>query len=118
MLAEGRSPLSSEANQSRRYEIYWRTQMFGSNFEVQKQLTSTGGEVLALSGPRNPAPGKLGVVEVGAVADLLLVEGNPLEDISVIGGLEVWYAQPDPATSPIETLKVIMKEGVIYKDTL
>jgi imidazolonepropionase-like amidohydrolase len=108
----------SEANQSRRYEIYWRTQMFGSNFEVLKQLTSTGGEVLALSGPRNPAPGKLGVVEVDAVADLLLVDGNPLEDISVIGGREVWYAQPDPATSPIETLKVTMKEGVVYKDTL
>jgi imidazolonepropionase-like amidohydrolase len=108
----------SDANRSRRYEIYWRTQMFGSNFEVLKQLTSTGGEVLALSGPRNPAPGRLGVVEVGAVADLLLVDGNPLEDISVIGGRENWYAQPDPATHPIETLEVIMKEGVIYKDSL
>jgi imidazolonepropionase-like amidohydrolase len=107
-----------DANRSRRYEIYWRTQMFGSNFEVLKQLTSTGGEVLALSGPRNPAPGKVGVVEVDAVADLLLVDGNPLEDISVIGGREVWYAQPDPATNPIETIQVIMKAGVIYKDTL
>jgi imidazolonepropionase-like amidohydrolase len=106
-----------DANRSRRYEIYWRTQMFGSNFEVLKQLTSTGGEVLALSGLRDPAPGKLGVVEVGAVADLLLVDGNPLEDISVIGGRDAWFAQPDPATHPIETLRVIMKEGVIYKDT-
>lgn len=116
----------SEANKSRRYEIYWRTQMFGGgknnydgNFEVLKQLTSVGGEMLALSGPRNPAPGPIGVVEVGATADLLLVDGNPLEDIGVInGGYTEWYSQPDPATAPIETIKIIMKEGKIYKNTL
>ena len=41
-----------------------------------KQLTSTAGEMLALSGPRNPyRDGKLGVIEEGAYADILLVEG-------------------------------------------
>ena len=38
---------------------------------------ASNAELLALSGPRNPYPGKLGVVEEGAFADLLLVDGNP-----------------------------------------
>jgi imidazolonepropionase-like amidohydrolase len=46
--------------------------------------TGTNAELLALSGKRNPYPGKLGVVEQGALADLLLVDGNPLENINLI----------------------------------
>ncbi|MDG2393887.1 MAG: amidohydrolase family protein [Thalassotalea sp.] len=115
-----------DANKSRRYEIYWRTQMFAGgknnydgNFEVLKQLTSLGGELLALSGPRNPAPGKLGVIEVGATADILLVDGNPLKDIGVInGGYTEWYSQPAPRENPIKTIQLIMKEGKVYKNTL
>jgi imidazolonepropionase-like amidohydrolase len=67
--------------------------------------TSTNAELLALSGKRNPYPGKLGVVEQGALADLLLVDGNPLDDIGLIA---------DPA----KNFKVIMKNGTIYKNTL
>ena len=50
----------------------------------------------ALSGPvMNPYPGtRLGVVEEGAAADLLLVDGNPLEDLSVIGAVEKWFDAP------------------------
>ena len=113
-----------DADRSRRFEIYWRTQMFGcdgkydANFEVLKQLTSIAGELIAESGRRNNAPGKLGVIEQGAAADLLLVDGNPLKDISVIGGRKTWFSQPAPSENPIETLRVIMKDGVIYKNTL
>jgi imidazolonepropionase-like amidohydrolase len=53
----------------------------------------------------NPYPGKLGVVEQGALADLLLVEGNPLDNINLIA---------DPANN----FKIIMKDGNIYKNTL
>ena len=60
---------------------------------------------MALSGFINPYPGKLGVVEEGALADLLLVDGNPLERIDVV-------ADPD------KNFLVIMKGGVIYKDIL
>ena len=60
--------------------------------------------------------GKIGVVEKGAYADFLLVDGNPLEDISVIGGNELWLKAP--VLQPIETIKVIMKDGVIFKNTL
>ena len=41
-------------------------------------MTHDNARVLLLSGPRNPYPGKLGVVEPGAYADLLLVDGDPL----------------------------------------
>ena len=44
----------ADAERARRYELWWRTQAFDSTFEVLKQLTSTAGELLALSGPRNP----------------------------------------------------------------
>lgn len=108
----------ADAERARRYEIWWRTQCFDSNFEVLKQMTSTAGEMLALSGPRNPyQAGKQGVIEPGAYADLLLVDGNPLEDITVIGGTDKWF-DAEEEYKPIETLNLIMKDGVIYKNTL
>jgi imidazolonepropionase-like amidohydrolase len=76
-----------------------------TNAEILKQATAANGELLSLSGPRNPYPGKLGVIENGALADLLLVDGNPLEDITLVA-------------KPEKSLVVIMKDGVIYKNTL
>jgi imidazolonepropionase-like amidohydrolase len=74
--------------------------------EVLRMATGTNAELLTLSGPRNPyADGKLGVIEERAYADLLIVEGNPLEDIRVL-------------ERPAETLALIMKDGKIYKNTL
>ncbi|MFQ4137167.1 amidohydrolase family protein [Nodosilinea sp. PGN35] len=73
--------------------------------EVLRMATSTNASLLALSGPRNPYPGKLGVVEEGALADLLLVNGNPLENIRLI-------------ENPETNFLVIMKDGVIYKNRL
>jgi len=108
----------ADAERARRYEIWWRTQTFDSNFEVLKQMTSTAGEMLAMSGPRNPyQDGKLGVIKEGAYADILLVDGNPLEDVRVIGGTDKWF-DADPEWKPIETIRLIMKGGVIYKNTL
>ncbi|HSZ53617.1 MAG TPA: hypothetical protein VK801_18765, partial [Caulobacteraceae bacterium] len=74
------------------------------NAEALKMATSGNAELLALSGPRNPYPGKLGVIEDGAYADLLVVAGDPLQDLSLL-------AQPD------KNLVVIMKDGRIHKDT-
>ena len=67
--------------------------------------TADNGELTALSGFINPYPGKLGVVEEGALADLLLVDGDPLENIELV-------AHPD------KNFLVIMKDGIIYKNTL
>ena len=52
--------------------------------EALKMATADNGELMALSGFINPYPGKLGVVEEGALADLLLVDGDPLEDIELV----------------------------------
>src|SRR5215472_1498932 len=73
--------------------------------EALVMATSTNAELLALSGKRNPYRGKLGVVEEGAFADLLLVDGDPLQDINLVA---------DPA----KNFLVIMKDGKIYKNTL
>jgi imidazolonepropionase-like amidohydrolase len=73
--------------------------------EALIMATSTNAELLSLSGLRNPYPGKLGVVEAGALADLLLVDGNPLENIRLVA-------------DPGKNFLVIMKNGRIYKNTL
>jgi imidazolonepropionase-like amidohydrolase len=108
----------SDAERARRYEIWWRTQAFGSNFEVLKQMTSIGAEILAMSGPRNPyKAGPLGVIEEGAYADLILVDGNPLKDISVIGGNQQWF-DAEPEYKLIPTIHLVMKDGRIYRNEI
>jgi imidazolonepropionase-like amidohydrolase len=73
--------------------------------EILIMATSTNADLLKLSGKRTPYNGDVGVVKEGAFADLLLVEGNPLENINLVA-------------DPENTFKVIMKDGVIYKNTL
>ena len=73
--------------------------------EALNMATGTNAELLALSGKRNPYPGKLGIVGEGALADLLLVEGNPLENLDLVA-------------DPENNFKIIMKDGVIFKNTL
>ena len=73
--------------------------------EALAMATGTNAELLALSGKRSPYPGKLGVVEEGALADLLLVDGDPITNINLL-------ADPD------KNFVVIMKDGKLYKNTL
>jgi imidazolonepropionase-like amidohydrolase len=81
-----------------------------------KAAISSAGELLSLTRKTTYHVGKIGVVEKGAYADLLLLDGDPLADISVIGGNELWLKAPVP--QPIETIKITMKDGVIFKNTL
>jgi imidazolonepropionase-like amidohydrolase len=73
--------------------------------DVLKQATSTAADLLALSGLRNPYPGKLGVIEEGALADLVLVDGDPLKDLKLL-------------EDPDKNLLVIVKDGAIQKNKL
>jgi imidazolonepropionase-like amidohydrolase len=100
------------------YEKHLNGEFFG-NHRALVAMTSIGGEIAALSGSIvNPYPdGKLGVIEEGAYADILLVDGNPLEDLSVIGTQRKWFDGPE-RPSGVETIRLIMKDGVIYKNTL
>jgi imidazolonepropionase-like amidohydrolase len=82
-----------------------RLQQWFTNAEILKMVTHDNAALLQLSGLRSPYPGKLGVVEVGALADLILVDGNPLEELSLI-------------TNPKDKFLVIMKDGKVYKNML
>ena len=73
--------------------------------ETLKMATADNGELMALSGFINPYPNKLGVVEEGAFADMLLVDGDPTADLKLLG-------------NPDKNILVIMKDGKIYKDAL
>ncbi len=73
--------------------------------EVLKMATADNADLLALSGKRSPYPGRLGVVEEGALADLLLVDGDPVANIRLI---------EDPGKSFV----VIVKDGKIFKNLL
>lgn len=109
--------MPESCNKQNDHQIYLGAEFFG-NFYYLKALTSVNGEILKLSGEvMDPYPeGKLGVIEEGAYADLLIVDGNPLEDITVIGGNKEWFDAP--VRDGIETMKLIMKDGKIYKNTI
>lgn len=73
--------------------------------EVLNMATAANFELLAMSGKRSPYAGKFGVVEEGALADLLLVDGDPLADLDLVA-------------NPERNFKIIMKDGRTYKNTL
>ena len=73
-------------------------------YKILKNATSTNAELLALCGLRNPYPaGKLGVIEQGAYADLILVDGSPMKNIKLV-------------EDPEKNFLIIMKDGIIYKN--
>lgn len=75
-----------------------------SDYEILRQATSVTARLVEMSGSRNPYRGKLGVIQEGALADILVVEGNPMDDVAIL-------AKP-------ENLRLIVKDGKIHKNTL
>lgn len=73
--------------------------------EILKLVTHDNAQLLALSGLRSPYQGKLGVIEEGALADLLLVNGDPLANLDLIA-------------DPEKNFLIIMKDGKVYKNSL
>ena len=86
-------PLQEE--QSREFVL--RAQVL-SSMEIIRSATSVGARVLRREG-------KLGCLRADALADLLVVDGNPLKDISVL-------------QSPEKSLLAIMKRGRFYRNRL
>lgn len=79
--------------------------LMGGPLAALRVATGDNGRLLALSGPRAPYGGPLGVISAGALADLLVVDGDPEVDLSFLG-------QPETA------LRVVMKGGQVHKNTL
>jgi imidazolonepropionase-like amidohydrolase len=102
--AWGTDVLFSQALAQRQGAILASLGQWYSPPEALIMATSTNAELLRLSGKRNPYPLALGVVEQGAYADMLLVDGNPLENLNLVA---------DPAN-----FVIIMKDGRVFKDTL
>ena len=70
-----------------------------------------------LADKNNPYTKKLGVIEVGAYADIIIVDGNPFEDLSVLGA-NPKGSDAMPRAECIATIRLIMKDGKIYKNAL
>ena len=103
--AWGSDMLFSPAMTARQGNMLTHLAKWYDNGAILRLATSINAELLGLSGPRNPYPGKLGVLEQGAFADLLVVDGDPLDEIRLL-------------EDPGRNLVVVMKDGKIYKNTL
>ena len=85
-------------------DIRYYEKRFGTK-RALRALTGTANEVFALTTYQNPYPkGKIGVLEAGSYADLLLVDGDPTKSVSVL--------------ADTDHLRLIMKGGTVYKNTL
>ena len=103
--AWGTDNLFSAANASRQGTELANMVRWYTSAEVLKMATHDNAQLLALSGLRSPYEGKLGVVEEGALADLLLVDGDPIADIKLVA-------------DPEKNFLVIMKDGEVFKNTV
>ena len=105
-VAFGTDILFDPALAERQGAFLAKLQRWYTPYEVLKMATSGNAGLLELSGPRHPyQEGPLGVVAEGAYADLILVDGNPLEDIDLVADPEAHF-------------DLIMKDGVIYRNRL
>lgn len=78
---------------------------FMAPLEALRMATGQAGELLAMSGERAPYPGRLGIIEEGALADILVWDGEPETDLDFLA---------DPGAN----LRLVMKGGRVFKETL
>ena len=77
-----------------------------STIDALRMVTSGNAELFRLSGERDPyRDARTGVIEAGAWADVLVVDGDPTVDLGVL-------------KDPVRNLVLIVKDGVIHKNTL
>jgi imidazolonepropionase-like amidohydrolase len=105
-IAWGTDLFGPPAKQAQQPHEFTARREFFTDVEILKQATSENAEMFMLSGLRHPyQQGDIGVVKEGAYADMLIVDGNPLDNIEVL-------------TDPEKNLRLIMKDGVVYKKAL
>lgn len=105
-IAFGTDLLFDPSSAARQGKMLAKMKRWFTPYEALKMATSDNAELLALSGPRNSyQEGPLGVIQEGAYADLILVDGNPLENLDLVADAE-------------KTFVLIMKDGKVYKNTI
>lgn len=105
-LAVGTDHLFGPTTAIQQNEYITRLGKWFTPYEALKIYTSENARLLEMSGPRHPyQEGPLGVVQEGAYADLIIVDGNPLEDLDLVA-------------DPEKNFVLIMKDGKIFKNTL
>jgi imidazolonepropionase-like amidohydrolase len=105
-LAFGTDVVCAPENNVWQLELLELFSSYLTNFEILRMATSVNAKLFELSGKRHPyQAGPLGVIKPGAYADLLIVEGDPLQDLKVLVDYE-------------NNLKLIMKDGRVFKNTL
>lgn len=78
---------------------------FYQPLDLLRIATGQNGELLGMSGLRNPYEGKVGVIAPGAMADILVADGDPSINLDFLA-------------DPEKNLRLIMKDGKVYKSTL
>jgi len=105
-IAFGTDSLFDPADAAKQGKLLAKMKQWFTPYEALKMATSDNAQLLAMCGPRNPyQEGPLGVIEEGAYADMILVDGNPLENLDFVADAETNFV-------------VIMKDGKIYKNSL
>jgi imidazolonepropionase-like amidohydrolase len=82
-IAYGTDVLFNKAKADQPHLQLLKMKRWFSNFEILKMATSNNASLLAMSGKRRPYTGQLGVIEEGALADILIVDGNPLKNLEL-----------------------------------
>lgn len=104
-LAWGTDLLFNPENTKNQNKGIVKLKKWFSNYEILKMVTFDNAQIVAMSGARNPYPQKLGVIQEGAYADILLIDGNVLNNIDLLG-------------DPTNNILLVMKNGIIYKNQL
>ena len=105
-LAWGTDTFGSLELQATQSDEFTARAKYFTSYEILHQVTGLNAELLGLSGKRHPyQEGSLGVVKKGAYADLILVKGNPLKDVTLLA-------------HPKQNIALIMKDGKIYKNII
>ncbi|NMM48316.1 amidohydrolase family protein [Flammeovirgaceae bacterium KN852] len=105
-IAFGTDLFMGAENAAKQGKLLSKLDRWFTPYEALKMATSENARLLELSGPRHPyKEGQLGVLKPGGYADLIIVDGNPLENLKLVA-------------DPENNFKVIMKDGKVYKNTL
>ncbi|SIO91102.1 amidohydrolase family protein [Nocardiopsis sp. JB363] len=103
-LAFGTDLLFAPDAGDRQSRMFARLDRYMSPVDALRVGTSGNAALLRMSGNRDPyGQAELGVVRPGAWADLLVVEGDPTKDLSLLA-------------DPERNLSVIVKDGLTYRN--